>query len=100
MINYHVVGDANRVDVTLVDNTSREGRLVGIAPDKDIAVLQIDAPPESMPAIPLGESENLLVGMMPCVTNWIGHHIDETVSLKVMWNRKRLEVNVQLEEVE
>ncbi len=60
--NYHVIGDANRVDVTLADQSTWKGTLIGVAPDKDIAVLQIDAPADKLKPIPLGESSNLLVG--------------------------------------
>jgi S1-C subfamily serine protease len=60
--NYHVIGDANRVEVTLADQTTWKGVLVGAAPDKDIAVLQISAPPERLVPIPIGRSDDLLVG--------------------------------------
>jgi S1-C subfamily serine protease len=36
--------------------------MVGAAPDKDIAVLQISAPADELKPIPLGDSESLLVG--------------------------------------
>jgi S1-C subfamily serine protease len=60
--NYHVIGDASRVEVTLGDNTVYKGIMVGAAPDKDIAVLQISAPAHELNPIPLGDSETLLVG--------------------------------------
>ena len=60
--NYHVVGDAGRVEVTLGDNSVYKGILVGAAPDKDIAVLQIAAPAEILKPIPLGDSKTLMVG--------------------------------------
>jgi S1-C subfamily serine protease len=60
--NYHVIGDASRVEVTLADNSVHKGVLVGAAPDKDIAVLQISASPEQLLPLPIGDSENLQVG--------------------------------------
>jgi len=60
--NYHVVGDAGRVEVTLGDNSVYKGILIGAAPDKDIAVLQISAPAEALKPIPLGDSQTLMVG--------------------------------------
>ena len=60
--NYHVVGDASRVEVTLGDNSVYKGILVGAAPDKDIAVLQISAPAGELKPIPLGDSKTLKVG--------------------------------------
>jgi len=60
--NYHVVGDASRVEVTLGDNSVYKGIMVGAAPDKDIAVLQISAPADTLKPLPLGDSKSLLVG--------------------------------------
>jgi S1-C subfamily serine protease len=60
--NYHVIEDASRVEVTLSDQSAWKGIVVGVAPDKDIAVLQISAPPEKLNPIAIGESSNLRVG--------------------------------------
>ena len=60
--NYHVIGDASRVEVSLGDDSVYKGILVGAAPDKDIAVLQISAPDEKLKPIPMGDSESLQVG--------------------------------------
>ena len=60
--NYHVVKDANRIEVTMADNSTWEAVLVGAAPDKDLAVLQIDAPKNRLHPITVGGSLELLVG--------------------------------------
>ncbi len=60
--NYHVIEDANRVEVTLADGSTWEATVVGVAPDKDLAVLHIPAPPEKLKPIAIGESHNLKVG--------------------------------------
>jgi S1-C subfamily serine protease len=60
--NYHVISDASRIEVTLGDGNVFKGIMVGAAPDKDIAVLQIAAPPEKLKPIPLGNSDSLQVG--------------------------------------
>jgi S1-C subfamily serine protease len=60
--NLHVIEDAGRVEVTLGDNSTWKAILVGVAPDKDLAVLQISAPANRLQPILLGESESLLVG--------------------------------------
>ena len=60
--NYHVISDANRIEVTLADHTNWKAVLVGVAPDRDIAVLQISAPAEKLFPIAVGESEDLQVG--------------------------------------
>jgi len=60
--NFHVVEDANRVAVGLTDQTQWEAKIVGVAPDKDLAVLKIDAPPDKLFPLPLGDSDKLEVG--------------------------------------
>jgi len=60
--NFHVISDANRVQVTMADNSTWKAVLVGAAPDKDIAVLQIDAPLQQIHPIAIGRSKDLLVG--------------------------------------
>jgi S1-C subfamily serine protease len=60
--NYHVVKDASRIEVTMADNSTWEAVLVGAAPDKDLAVLQIDAPKNRLHPIAVGGSLELLVG--------------------------------------
>ncbi len=60
--NYHVISDASRLEVTMADHTSWKAVLVGAAPDKDLAVLQIDAPSHLLQPIPVGESVDLQVG--------------------------------------
>lgn len=64
--NYHVIQGAvenkGRAQVILADNSSWDARYVGAAPDKDVAVLKIDAPRGSLTPIPIGESAKLLVG--------------------------------------
>jgi S1-C subfamily serine protease len=60
--NYHVIEEANRVEVTLADQSAWKGVIVGVAPDKDLAVLRISAPADKLRTLPIGESHNLLVG--------------------------------------
>ncbi|MGE0432614.1 MAG: S1C family serine protease [Planctomycetota bacterium] len=60
--NYHVVANAQGADVILADQTLCTARLVGVAPDKDLAVLHIEAPADKLRAIPIGTSHDLQVG--------------------------------------
>jgi S1-C subfamily serine protease len=60
--NYHVISDANSVQITMADNSTWKAVLVGASADKDIAVLQINAPKKLLQPITVGESANLLVG--------------------------------------
>lgn len=60
--NFHVIQDANRLEVTLADQSTYKAVLVGAAPDRDLAVLQIAAPKGKLHPIPVGESTDLQVG--------------------------------------
>ena len=60
--NYHVISDANRIQVTMADQSEWKAVLVGAAPDKDLAVLQISAPASALSPITIGRSAGLLVG--------------------------------------
>ena len=60
--NFHVIQGANGARVTLADQSTFEAKLVGAFPDRDLAVLRIEAPKEKLPPITLGSSRDLLVG--------------------------------------
>ena len=60
--NYHVIQKADRYQVTLSDQSTYEAELVGVAPDKDLAVLRIDVPKRNLRPIPVGNSVDLRVG--------------------------------------
>jgi S1-C subfamily serine protease len=60
--NYHVIHGADGARVTLSDQSTWDARLVGTAPDKDIAVLRIDAPAKLLHPIPRGSAHDLQVG--------------------------------------
>jgi len=60
--NYHVIAEAQGAQVTLADQSAWPAKLVGAEPDKDIAVLKIDAPARLLPPIAIGASADLQVG--------------------------------------
>jgi S1-C subfamily serine protease len=60
--NFHVIQNADAAQVTLADQSNWKARRVGVAPDKDLAVLRIDAPANKLRAIPVGTSKDLQVG--------------------------------------
>jgi S1-C subfamily serine protease len=63
--NFHVIENAQRFSVALADQTAYEAQLVGFAPNKDLAVLRLEAPEEVLkglrPVRP-GRSRELIVG--------------------------------------
>ena len=60
--NNHVVNGADKVTVTFSDNTEVEATVVGVDPDSDLAVIEVDIDPALLHPIPLGESDTLQVG--------------------------------------
>jgi S1-C subfamily serine protease len=60
--NFHVLEGADAAEVSLADHTHWRARLVGVAPENDLAVLRIDAPQGGLRPLPLGDSGRLRVG--------------------------------------
>ena len=60
--NYHVIEEARKITITLQDRSEWPAELVGSAPEKDLAVLKINAPRERLKPLLPGESAGLSVG--------------------------------------
>ncbi len=60
--NFHVIQGADAARVTLADHSNWTARLVGAFPDKDLAVLVIDAPKDRLKPLSVGVSRDLQVG--------------------------------------
>ena len=60
--NYHVVAGADRLAITLADEASFQAEIVGLAPERDLAVLRMIEPPDNLTELPLGDSSELSVG--------------------------------------
>ncbi len=58
--NEHVVQGATNVKVTMADKTSYEAKVIGGDANTDIAVLKVEA--KGLPAVTVGNSDNLIVG--------------------------------------
>jgi S1-C subfamily serine protease len=81
--NFHVVQMGDRASVTLNDNSTYPATIVGTAPDKDIAVLHIDAPPQKLLPLPIGQSATLKVGQtVLAIGNPFG--LDQTLTTGVV----------------
>jgi S1-C subfamily serine protease len=81
--NFHVVEGASKAVVTLNDGTSYPATIEGVAPDKDIAVLKIDAPAAKLVPLPVGQSATLKVGMkVLAIGNPFG--LDQTLTTGVI----------------
>jgi S1-C subfamily serine protease len=81
--NFHVVEDARRAQVILGDGSAYAAEIVGRAPDKDLAVLKIDAPASKLRPLPIGTSNNLQVGQkVLAIGNPFG--LDQTLTTGVV----------------
>ncbi len=81
--NFHVIQGGSGARVTLADQTSFNAKLVGAFPDRDLAVLKIDAPQNKLPPIAVGTSRELQVGQrVYAIGNPFG--LDQTLTLGVV----------------
>lgn len=81
--NFHVVQDSQAVRVTLSDGTTYDAKAVGGFPDKDLAVVRIEAEPGKLVPITLGRSSDLLVGQfVMAIGNPFG--LDQTLTTGVI----------------
>jgi S1-C subfamily serine protease len=81
--NYHVIQGADRAQVTLSDQSTWSAKLIGSAPEKDLALLKIEAETERLLPIPLGQSNNLRVGQnVYAIGNPFG--LDQTLTTGVV----------------
>ena len=60
MTNYHVIRNADEVNVSLVDGRNFEARIVGTDPELDIAILEIDG--DELTEVGFADSSQLEVG--------------------------------------
>jgi len=60
--NYHVIEGASEANIRLNDGRTYPARLVGVSPNHDLAVLKIEVKFDLPPAVPVGASDDLLVG--------------------------------------
>ena len=85
--NFHVIEGGTRFVVTLADQgpdePEWEAQVVGVAPDKDLAVLRIEAPAERLRSLPLGSSRDIVVGQrVLAIGNPFG--LDQTLTTGVV----------------
>ena len=82
--NYHVIQGAQALHVSFDNGKSYRADYVGGSPDHDIAVLRLkDAPERGLKGLPLGHSENLLVGQkVLAIGNPFG--LDQTLTTGVI----------------
>lgn len=91
LTNNHVIKDADEIKVTLSNKKVYKGKVVGKDPKTDLAVVKIDA--SGLPAIKLGDSNKLQVGMrVLAIGNPFG--LNQTVTTGVISATGRANVGI------
>ena len=81
LTNQHVVEAADEIEVALSDGKKLPAKVVGNDPETDLAVLKVDA--QNLPAITLGQAENLKVGdVVLAIGNPLG--VGQTVTMGIV----------------
>lgn len=81
--NYHVVEDADSIEIRFSDELSLPAEVVGTDPGNDLAVLQVDIPAEQLTPLELGSSADLRVGQRAiAIGNPFG--LDQTLTTGVI----------------
>ena len=62
LTNFHVIAGAKRLKVTFFDGTESEAIVIGVQPDKDLAVIKPKKIPDDLEPAILGSSQQLLPG--------------------------------------
>ena len=62
LTNFHVVGDAQSIEVILGDQSRYPAKFIGADQRNDVALIKIDAKGKHLTALPLGDSTSLQVG--------------------------------------
>lgn len=81
MTNAHVVAGADTVKVTLKDGRVMNGKVLGVDPVTDVAVVKIDA--SDLPTVAIGRSDSLVAGQWAiAIGNPLG--LDNTVTMGII----------------
>ncbi len=96
---FHVVENMNQIEVVLSNGRRLNPRLVGTAPQLDVALLQIHAPADELFPLSLGDSASLQIGQkVIAIGNPLGLHNTITVGVVSALRRTAGETPVELED--
>ncbi len=62
LTNFHVVEGETDLEVAFSSGYKARGEVIGTDLDSDLAVIKVDAPPEELSPLPLGDSDRVRVG--------------------------------------
>jgi S1-C subfamily serine protease len=96
---FHVIKDKDEITVILSNRHPFTARLLGTAPQLDIALLQVDAPKDELFPLALGNSGSLEVGQKAmAIGNAVGLHNSLTVGVISALQRSMGDTAVELED--
>ena len=91
LTNNHVVANADRVTVTLLDNRRFEAKVVGRDPTTDVAVIKVDA--RDLPTVTLGDDNRTRIGQwVVAIGNPLG--LEFTVTAGIVSAKGRSQLNL------
>ncbi len=91
LTNHHVVGDADKVSVKLVDGREFDAKIVGSDEKTEVALIKIEA--TGLPTLPLGDSDTLRVGeLVVAIGNPFG--LEHSVSMGIVSARGRGDIGI------
>lgn len=86
--NWHVVRDADEIQVIFADGTSATAEMIGSDPANDLAVVRVDPNQHNLKPVQLGESDNLRVGQfVVAIGNPFG--LEQTLTFGVISSLER-----------
>jgi serine protease Do len=91
LTNNHVVADADRVTVTLMDNRKLPAKVIGRDPTTDVALIKVDA--NDLPTVSMGDDRVARVGQwVVAIGNPLG--LDFTVTAGIISAKGRSQLNL------
>ncbi len=94
LTNNHVVDEADRLKVKLIDKRTFSAKVVGRDPDTDVAVIKIDA--TGLPTVPLGNSDETSIGeWVLAVGNPLGEEFAFTITAGIVSAKGRRLLDLQ-----
>lgn len=95
MTNFHVIEDADDINIALWDGRQATAEIIGSDPDTDLAVLKISL--ENLPSIQFARNNDTLVGdVVLAIGNPLG--LGKTVTLGIVSATGRSDLNISLYE--
>ncbi|MFZ5827339.1 MAG: S1C family serine protease [Bacillota bacterium] len=92
LTNFHVVDQADRIQVKFVDGTTLPAKVVGTYKLRDLAVLKVDPGQRTLITAPLGDSDKVEVGELAvAIGNPFGQEFTVTAGIVSALNREIVE---------